>query len=80
MYILHPHDESTIVLGDFFDPANQTQPRQDSVSFIQERDLEFGEAEEKAGLGMNNVARSHLLLARSGLPERIIDDLKLKVD
>ena len=38
------------------------------------------EAAEKAGLDINNVAKTHLFLKHSGLPDRRVEDLRLKVN
>ena len=36
------------------------------VTYIQEREIKYDEAEERAGLQVNFVAKSHLLLKHSG--------------
>ena len=50
------------------------------LQYITQFKLKYEEAELKATLNLNEVGRTHLLLKRSGLPEKYIDDLKLKID
>lgn len=76
-FALHENDEATISLDGFFEFA---RGRRTLGDYIHERDNRYDEAETRAGLLVNNVAQSHLLLKKPGLPDKLRDDLILKVD
>lgn len=76
-YVLHEHDEATVKLEDVFEFS---QGKQTLLQGIRSLDKSLDDAEEKAGLGMNNVGRSHLLLSRLNIPEKLADGIRLKVD
>jgi hypothetical protein len=50
------------------------------IDFLTAFKLKYEAAEEHAGLMINQVGLTHLLLAKAGLTQRFIDDLMLKVD
>ena len=52
---------------------------QELQEFAAEWDLRYEEAKEKAGLDINNVAKSYLWMKQSGLPQRHLDDLRLQL-
>ena len=73
---IHTQDQQTTALDAFFDLRRD----QNSLSFYcTEYRMLLEEATEKAGLDINNVAKTHIFLKHSGLPERKLEDIRLRV-
>ncbi|CAK0830773.1 unnamed protein product [Prorocentrum cordatum] len=76
-YGLHEQDNVTMHLDKFF--AFRRGAR-DLARCIAAFEMVYDEASETAGLEIHAIGRSHLLLSGCELPQRKIDDIKLKVD
>ena len=62
-------------LDKFFD---HRRGHSDLITYCTEFSLFYEEAEEKAGLTLNDVAKAHLFLKYSGLSDRRIDDIRMR--
>ena len=71
----HDHDGMVDSLDKFFD---HRRGHSDLVTYCTEYVMYLEDAEEKAGLGLNNVAKAHLFLKNSGLSDRKVEDIRLK--
>ena len=69
--------QTTRALEMFFE--HKRPHNQELQEFAAEWDLRYEEAKEKAGLDINNVAKSYLWMKQSGLPQRHLDDLRLQL-
>ena len=76
-YGSHEQDMQTTSLDDFFGHVRGHSALMDYLTGFR---LRYEEAEEMCGLQINAVGLSHLLLKHSGLPERLLDDIRLKVN
>ena len=76
-YALHDQDLSGVALDDFFDHSRGHASLIEHIEFMEDK---YDDAEERAGLNMNNITKTHLMMKTSGLPEKLQDDLLLKVD
>ncbi len=63
-FVLHEHDDATLKIDDFFDFHRGKLPL---TQALRELDAKYDDAEEKAGLAVNAVGRSHLLLKTCGI-------------
>ena len=70
-------DEAQTTLELFFE--HRRPHSQDLQEFAAEWEIRYEDAQTKAGLDMNNVAKTYLWLKQSGLPQRHQDDLRLQV-
>jgi len=76
-YGLDVQDTQTIALEGFFTYARRGRlPLQEFISDFMSK---YEEAETQAGLTINNVGLSYLLLKQSELPEKVVDDIKLQL-
>ena len=75
-YGLDAQDRIAVCLDGFFDFKRGRLPLQE---YLNEFEVRYEDAEARAGMVMNDVARSHLLLRGSGLSESKLDDLRLAV-
>eukprot|EP00959_Pyramimonas_sp_CCMP1952_P058767 1227081-Pyramimonas_sp.AAC.1 len=74
---LHDQDKAGICLDEFFD---YRRTKEDLMSYVTTFKRNYNEARDQAGLVINEVGLSHLLLSRSGLPEQKKDDVRLKMN
>ena len=75
-YGLDEQDTVGVALDHFFDYARTHQGLQEYINDFAQR---YDDAEQKAGLSINAVGLSHLLLKRSGLSDKSKDDVKLQL-
>ena len=76
-YRVHAQERTTVALDTFF---NFTRRNTTLQTFLTNWRLFYDEAEEYAGLNMNDVGKTYMLFRMIGLPDKLIDDIKLKVD
>ena len=74
---LHDHDEQTEAMDEFFDIR---QNNRDLITYLTAFEFAYDEASAKAGLEINLNGRTALLLRRSNLSRKMIDDVLLKAD
>ena len=75
-YAVHDQDATTMSLDVFFDQHCGNLPLQ---LFLTQFDLKYQDANQRAGLAINDVGLSHLMLSASGISEKTIDDVKLQM-
>ena len=73
---LHDQDRASVVLDQFLE---MRRGQEDLLTFVNGFVMAYEEAQEHAGLTVNNVGLSHMLLSRCGLPQKKIDDILLHV-
>ena len=73
---LHDQDRAGVVLDAFLDIR---RGQEDLLSFINNFSMAYEEAQEQAGLQMNSIGLSHIMLTRCGLPQKKVDDVLLHV-
>ena len=71
------HDQQGLALDKFSTLYRGSSSLADYCSAFRVR---YEQAEEKAGLQINEVAKSHLFLTHAGLTQKFIDDIMLKVN
>ena len=76
-YGVHTQERTTVALDTFFNYSRRNSTLQ---TFLTNWRLFYDEAEEHAGLHINDVGKTYMLLRMSGSPHKLIDDLKLKID
>ena len=76
---IHDQDQSTICLDSFFDLRRE--PGRMSLSqYLADWRLLYDEAEELAGLSINNIGKTHLFLRQSGLNPTAVANFKLQIN
>ena len=75
-YGMDTQDTTTATLETFFDLRRSNLPLQE---YLNEFQLRYDDAEDKAGLQINDIGKTHLLLKYIDLPPKLLDDIKLKV-
>ena len=76
-YGIHDQDNVSLLLDRFFDFRRGNR---DLDACVREFELVYDEANDVSGLEINDIGRTHLLLKYSEMPQKKIDDIKLKVD
>ena len=76
-YGLHEQDNVSVSLRKFF---TYSRGHRELTQYISDFELVYDEANDTAGLEINAVGRSHMLLEGAGIGQKRIDDIKLKVD
>eukprot|EP00435_Cladocopium_sp_Y103_P033941 s920_g8.t1 len=72
-------DLATAALDKFFGLSRQGQ-KMSLAEYSVEFDTRYDEAQDRAGLQLNNVAKFYLWFKHSGLPAKTVDDIKLQVN
>ena len=72
-------DLATSALDKFFGLSRHSQ-KMSLAEYAVEFDTRYNEAQDRAGLQLNDVAKFYLWFKHSGLPAKTVDDIKLQVN